>query len=112
MANQIVHIIGPALDIIPTLDENFDLVFIDADKREYLDYYKLVFDKVRPGGFIIADNTLWNGKIIESPAPRDAQSKSIIEFNEYIKIDPRVEKVILPLRDGMTIIRKKQTFKA
>ena len=106
MDNKIVRLTGSALDLIPTLEESFDLVFLDADKREYTDYYNTVFEKVRSGGFIIADNTLWNGKVFESPLPRDAQSKGIINFNELIKTDSRIEKVILPLRDGMTIIRK------
>ena len=106
MDNKIVRLTGSALDLIPTLEESFDLVFLDADKREYTDYYNIVFEKVRSGGFIIADNTLWNGKVFESPLPRDAQSKGIINFNELIKTDSRIEKVILPLRDGMTIIRK------
>ena len=99
--------IGPALKIIPELDETFDLVFLDADKKEYVDYYKLVLGKLRNGGIIIADNTLWSGKVLEKSAPDDEQTFGIIKFNELIKNDDRVEKVILPLRDGMTIIRKK-----
>ncbi len=101
--------IGSAIEIIPELDEQFDLVFIDADKREYSMYYKLVFDKVKPGGYIIADNTLWSGKVLKQPASDDHYTKGIIEFNTLIKNDSRVEKVILPLRDGMTLIRKKDT---
>jgi caffeoyl-CoA O-methyltransferase len=104
---QIFQIIGPALEIVPELNEKFDLVFLDADKREYVAYYNLVFDKVRRGGYIIADNTLWSGKVLEPPAPDDEQTQGVIAFNELIKNDLRVEKVILPLRDGMTIIRKK-----
>lgn len=104
---QIFQIIGPALEIVPELNEIFDLVFLDADKREYVAYYNLVFDKVRRGGYIIADNTLWSGKVLEAPAPDDEQTRGVIAFNELIKNDLRVEKVILPLRDGMTIIRKK-----
>jgi len=99
--------IGAALDIIPTLKETFDLVFIDAHKPEYPAYYKAVFNKVKSGGYIIADNTLWSGKVLEKPAEEDLQTRGIIEFNSMIKNDDRVEKVILPLRDGMTIIRKK-----
>jgi predicted O-methyltransferase YrrM len=99
--------IGPALKIIPTLTETFDLVFIDAHKPEYPTYYKAVFDKVKSGGFIIADNTLWSGKVLEIPAEDDFQTRGIIEFNSMVKNDERVEKVILPLRDGMTVIRKK-----
>jgi predicted O-methyltransferase YrrM len=106
MDNKIILLIGSALDMIPSLEGSFDLVFIDADKREYAEYYNIVFEKVRSGGFIIADNTLWNGKIFQSPLPRDAQSQGIINFNELIRTDSRIEKVILPLRDGMTVIRK------
>lgn len=98
---------GDAMDIIPTLDETFDLVFIDADKRLYSNYYDLVFPKVRQGGLILADNTLWDGKVLEKPASSDKQTIGILEFNKKIKNDPRVEKVILPLRDGLTMIWKK-----
>jgi predicted O-methyltransferase YrrM len=99
--------IGSAIDIIPTLNQTFDLVFIDADKREYTEYFQLVFDKVSSGGYIIADNTLWSGKVLETPATDDHFTKGIIDFNTFIKNNNRIEKVILPLRDGMTIIRKK-----
>jgi predicted O-methyltransferase YrrM len=99
--------IGAALEIIPTLNQTFDLVFIDAHKPEYPAYYNAVFDKTKSGGYIIADNTLWSGKVLEKPAEDDFQTRGIIEFNSMIKNDKRVEKVILPLRDGMTIIRKK-----
>lgn len=105
--NYIDQRIGPALEIIPTLKQTFDLVFIDADKREYIKYFELVFDKIQSGGYIIADNTFWSGKILETPSADDEFTKSIIEFNTLIKNDKRVEKVILPLRDGMTVIRKK-----
>ena len=105
--NKIVQRIGAALDIIPTLNGTFDLVFIDAHKPEYPAYYEAVFDKVNSGGYIIADNTLWSGKVLEIPAEDDYHTLGIIQFNEIIKNDNRVEKVILPLRDGMTIIRKK-----
>ena len=104
---RIIQIIGKALEVIPALNETFDLVFLDADKREYVNYYKLVIDKVRSGGFIIADNTLWSGKVVEPVNPRDEQTLGILAFNELVKNDPAVEKVILPLRDGMTLIRKK-----
>ncbi len=99
--------IGSAIDIIPRLNENFDLVFIDADKREYSDYYNLVFSKVKKGGFIISDNTLWSGKVLKEPSNDDERTKAIITFNRMIAKDERVEKVILPLRDGMTLMRKK-----
>ena len=98
---------GDAMEIIPTLDEMFDLVFIDADKRLYSDYYDLVFPKVRPGGVILADNILWDGKVLDEPHPSDKQTIGILAFNEKIKEDQRVEKVILPLRDGLTMIWKK-----
>ncbi len=107
LQQEIIQLIGPALEIIRSLSETFDLVFLDADKREYVDYYNLVFDNVRNGGYIIADNTLWSGKVLDVPSPGDEQTRGIIAFNELIKNDSRVEKVILPLRDGMTIIRKK-----
>lgn len=99
--------LGDAMQIIPRLEETFDLVFIDADKRLYSDYFDLVFPKVRPGGLILADNTLWDGKVLEEPPPSDKQTIGILHFNEKIRKDPRVEKVILPLRDGLTMIWKK-----
>ncbi len=106
-ADKIHFHIGDAMDIIPTIDRMFDVVFIDANKRIYSEYYDLIFDKVRSGGLIIADNTLWDGKVVQDPLPRDAQSRGILSFNDKIAADERVEKVILPLRDGMTLIRKK-----
>ena len=99
--------IGPAIEIIPILTGLFDLVFIDAHKPEYIEYYNLIFEKVRNGGYIIADNTLWSGKVVETPAHDDYQTKGILAFNDHVKNDPRVEVVILPIRDGMTVIRKK-----
>ncbi len=105
--DKIFQFIGFAKEIIPTLSETFDLVYMDADKREYVDYFNLVFDKVRPGGFILADNTIWSGKVLEDTVANDRQTKGIIKFNETVKNDSRIEKVILPLRDGLTIIRKK-----
>lgn len=99
--------IGKALDIIPRLNETFDLVFIDADKREYWDYFEAVLPHLNAGGFIIADNTLWDGKVVEKTHPNDKQTLEIIRFNELIAKDPRVERVILPVRDGLTIMRKK-----
>lgn len=98
---------GDAIEIIPQLGEMFDLVFIDADKRLYPEYYDLVFPMVRPGGLILADNTLWDGKVIEEVLPADKQTQGILIFNDKIKQDDRVEKVILPLRDGLTMIWKK-----
>ena len=97
---------GDALDIIPALGETFDLVFIDADKRLYSEYFDLVFPMVRAGGLILADNTLWDGHVVEEH-PKDKQTLGILSFNDKIKEDPRIEKVILPLRDGLTMIWKK-----
>ncbi len=99
--------IGDALDIIPDFDIMFDLVFIDANKSKYLDYYKAVFDKVKPGAYIIADNVIWDTKILDKEVKAgDYFTKGIIEFNEFVKNDTRVEKLIFPLRDGMMLIRK------
>jgi predicted O-methyltransferase YrrM len=99
--------IGDALALLPTMEQVFDLAFIDSDKRDYKACYEAVLTKVRPGGFILVDNTLWNGKILEEIAPSDAQSLAIVEFNDYLANDTRVEKVLLPLRDGLTLIHKK-----
>lgn len=98
--------VGDAREIIPQLGLTFDLVFIDANKRQYLEYYNLVFDFVTPGGFIIADNTLWDGKVVDYGKKLDAQTAGILEFNDFVARDKRVEKVILPLRDGLTLIHK------
>lgn len=97
---------GDALELIPSLNEKFDLVFIDGDKREYLDYYNLAFKYTKQGGFLLVDNVLWSGKVIELDTPDDEYTKGIFDFNEFLKNDTRVEKVILPLRDGLTLIRK------
>jgi len=105
--NKIKLHIGDAMQIIPILDEIFDMVLIDADKRDYAGYYDLVFDKVRQGGLILADNTLWDGKVTEKIHPSDKQALSIVAFNEKIKNDGRIEKVILPGRDGLTVMWKK-----
>ena len=105
--DKINLLIGNALDIIPTLDKTYDLVFIDADKREYEAYYEAVLPKIRQGGFVLADNTLWSGKVVEKVHQNDQQTLGILRFNELIATDNRVEKVILPLRDGLTLIRKK-----
>ena len=99
--------IGDAMEIIPRLDETFDMVFIDADKRQYAAYYDLVFPYVRKGGLILADNTLWDGMVVENTPPSDKQTQGILFFNEKIKNDDRIEKVILPLRDGLTMMWKK-----
>jgi len=97
---------GDALEIIPTLEKKYDLVYIDANKREYTSYYDLVIDMVPAGGFILADNVLWDGKIYQEQVPTDAQTQEILRFNKKIKEDGRVENFILPLRDGINIIRK------
>ena len=91
------------------LDTNrlYDIVYIDANKREYCEYYDLVFDMVRPGGLILADNVLWDGKVCQDPLPQDKQTLGIARFNDIVSTDPRVESVIIPLRDGLNIIRKK-----
>lgn len=99
--------IGDAMKIIPEMKDGFDLVFMDMDKRDYLKCYQMLLPKVRPGGYILADNTLWYGKVLTKISRKDAQGLAITEFNNYIAKDQRVEKVILPLRDGLTLIRKK-----
>jgi len=106
-ANITMHI-GDAIDIVPQLGTQFDLAFIDADKRIYLDYYELVLRHLHPGGYILADNTLWDGHVLDkNPKECDLQTRGIQAFNDFIAKDTRVEKVILPLRDGLTIIKKK-----
>lgn len=107
LADRIHLHIGDARDILPTIDKTFDLVFMDANKREYSEYYNLVFPRLAPGGFIIADNTLWDGKVVDWGKKLDAQTEGILKFNDYVAQDDRVEKVIIPLRDGLTIIYKK-----
>ena len=88
-------------------DKMYDIVYIDANKREYCEYYDLVFDMIRPGGLILADNVLWDGKVCMDPLPQDKQTIGIARFNDMVSADPRVESVILPLRDGLNVIRKK-----
>lgn len=97
--------LGVAAEIIPTLPESFDLVFIDADKPNYSNYYNLVFDRVRSGGFIIADNVLWSGRVIE--ADMDENTQALHEFNKMVLADERVANVLLPIRDGLMVVRKK-----
>jgi len=99
--------IGNALEIIPGLDEEFDLVFIDADKSQYLDYYNIVIDKTRKGGYILADNVLWSGKVVLPLDPNDDNTSGILVFNDFVHRDTRVENVILPIRDGIMLLRKK-----
>ncbi len=105
--NKIQVVEGDAKQVIPTLPNEIDLVFIDADKNNYALYYDLVFDKLKSGGLIMADNVLWSGKILDLSANKDEKTKAIQSFNEKIANDNRVEKVMLPLRDGITLIRKK-----
>ena len=88
-------------------DSLYDIVYIDANKREYCEYYDLVFDMIRPGGLILADNVIWDGKVCQDPLPQDKQTLSIVSFNDKVTADPRVESVILPIRDGLNVIRKK-----
>lgn len=107
-ADKIKFYIGDALKLLPNMDITFDLAFIDGDKRKYMEYFELVYSKLAPGGYILADNTLWDGHVLETPKESDAQTISIKRFNDNIAKDSRIEKVILPLRDGLTIIRKKE----
>ena len=106
LKDKIVQHSGDAKNIIPSIDEEFDIVFIDADKESYPEYYDLIINKVRSGGIIIADNILWSGKILEKVEKDDQATKSIIEFNNKISEDDRVKNIILPIRDGLNIIRK------
>ncbi|MCC8173540.1 MAG: class I SAM-dependent methyltransferase [Odoribacter sp.] len=107
LEEKITFHVGDAVKVIPDIEETFDLVFIDTDKRQYSQYYKLVFNKLRKGGLIITDDVLWEGKVVEEQQKRDAQTQGIIDFNEMIKTDERVEKIILPFRHGLYLIRKK-----
>jgi len=106
LTQKIKYYIGNALDIIPTINENYDLVFIDADKSNYSNYYDLIFDRVNSGGLIIADNVLWSGKILDDVDKMDTDTKAIDDFNKKIHKDTRVEHMLLNIRDGLMIIRK------
>ncbi|MCO4293424.1 O-methyltransferase [Solitalea sp. MAHUQ-68] len=103
--NKIDYRIGNAVEIIPTIDEEFDMIFIDADKKNNGNYYDLVFDKLKHGGYILADNVLWSGKVIDENPDKD--TKLVMAFNEKVQNDDRVENILLPIRDGIMIIRKK-----
>ena len=103
---QIQQHLGNALELIPELDRTFDLVFIDADKDNYPNYFEIVMDKLNPGGIILSDNVLWSGKVLEALNPKDTSTKALLEYNKLLKDDPRVETVLLPIRDGLTISRK------
>jgi predicted O-methyltransferase YrrM len=107
-ADKIEFLICDALEYLKTCNEQFDLVFIDANKRHYIAYFEAVFDKVRPGGIILADNTLWGGKVVEKVASNDYQTQGLLQFNDYLNTVSGIEYFILPLRDGLTFIRKKE----
>ncbi len=102
---QIRQHLGHALDIIPTIDKTFDLVFIDADKENYLKYYELIVPKMRKGGIILSDNVLWSGKVLEDVKPNDKSTLTLLEYNQRLVDDTRVETVLLPIRDGLTLSR-------
>jgi len=99
--------IGEALEIIPKLEEGFDMVFIDADKRQYIEYFEAVLPKLKQGGFILADDVLWDGKVVDKVDPNDKQTQGILAFNDHVQKDDRVENLMLPIRHGLMIIRKK-----
>ena len=104
--NQIKYLLGDAMKLIPEMDEMFDLIFIDADKENYCHYYDLVFDKVKIGGYILADNVLWSGKVVENHELVDNDTKTLMSYNRKIHEDPRVENILLPIRDGLMLARK------
>lgn len=110
VADRISLHTGDARQVIPTLDGPFDLVYLDADKRQYTEYYRAVIDRVRPGGLIVADDVLWDGKVLDAAA-RDVHTEAIRLFNQTVRNDNRVETVMLPLRHGLTLIRKKDTIR-
>jgi len=105
--NQIQQYVGDALNIIPTIEEKFDLVFIDADKSNYINYFHLIIDKMNSGGIILSDNVLWSGKVVEELNPKDIDTKVLLEYNLLLNSDERLETVLLPIRDGLTISRVK-----
>jgi predicted O-methyltransferase YrrM len=107
VADKIEFIIGDAISEAPKLGVTFDMAFVDGDKRTYVETYEMVLQLLNPGGFILADNTLWDGHVTDPAYDRDHQTQGIRRFNDYIAQDTRVEQVILPLRDGLTLIRKK-----
>lgn len=104
--NKITQLFGSAIDIIPNLDEKFDLIFIDGDKREYTDYYNLSLTKLNPDGLIIADNVLWYNKIFEKNNPKDKMTSAICDFLQIVENDKSVQKIILPIRDGLLLLKK------
>ncbi len=105
--HQIIQHTGSAIDIIPDLNQTFDLVFIDADKPNYSNYFHLIIDKLNPGGIILSDNVLWHGKVVEPLDEKDKSTKAVLDYNTLLKNDNRIETVLLPIRDGLTISRKK-----
>jgi predicted O-methyltransferase YrrM len=106
MENKIEYHIADATQLIPMLEDEFDIVFIDADKKNYCNYYDLVFDKVKKGGYIIADNVLWSGKVLEEYNSLDRETKIIMDYNRKVHEDVRVQEVLLPIRDGLMVARK------
>ncbi len=106
-SHQIRQYIGNAMEIIPNIDKTFDLVFIDADKKNYINYFHLIIDKMNKGGVILSDNVLWSGKVVEELDPKDTDTKTLLEYNKLLNTDPRIETVLLPIRDGLTISRVK-----
>ncbi|RKF04092.1 putative O-methyltransferase YrrM [Tenacibaculum lutimaris] len=103
--DQITQYVGNAIDIIPTINTKFDLVFIDADKSNYVNYFHLIIEKMNKGGIILSDNVLWSGKVIEELDPKDIDTKVLLEYNRLLNEDNRLETVLLPIRDGLTISR-------
>ena len=106
LSKAIDYRIGDAMKLVPGVEEDIDLVFIDADKKNYLNYYNLVIDKIRPGGFIIADNVLWSGKVLKTEGKTDKDTQAILDFNRSVHEDQRVENVLFPIRDGLMVLRK------
>jgi len=105
--NRIFQHLGNALHIIPTLDKKFDLVFIDADKENYINYFNVILPKMNKGGIILSDNVLWSGKVLQEVKPNDRSTKTLLEYNKILKEDDRLETVLLPIRDGLTVSRVK-----
>ena len=103
--NQIIQHLGDAIDIIPTLNKKFDLVFIDADKENYINYFHLIVPLMNKGGIILSDNVLWSGKVLEEVKANDTSTRVLLDYNKLLKEDPRVETVLLPIRDGLTVSR-------
>ncbi|GAB5552374.1 MAG: O-methyltransferase [Saprospiraceae bacterium] len=107
LENQIINITGRAEAVIPTLNQTFDLAFIDAGKRDYAHHFDLVIDRMNPGGILLADNVLWSGKVLQTPEQQDADTQLLDAFNKKIQADDRIENILLPIRDGLTVMRKK-----